>query len=90
MAANSWLSTHIINHFTIISHWSYGSGRTALLNLIDYQPDINKIYLYAKDPFKGKYQLLMIKREDAGIKHFYDYKAFIEYWMIWMTFIKIF
>ena len=30
-----------------------GSGKTnALLNLINNQPDIDKIYLYAKDPYE--------------------------------------
>ena len=34
-----------------------GSGKTnALLNLINNQPDIDKIYLYAKDPYEAKYQ----------------------------------
>ena len=34
-----------------------GSGKTnALLNLINNQADIDKIYLYTKDPFKAKYQ----------------------------------
>ena len=34
-----------------------GSGKTnALVNLIDNQRDIHKIYLYAKDPYKAKYQ----------------------------------
>ena len=33
-----------------------GSGKTnALLNLIENQPDIDKIYLYAKDPYEAKY-----------------------------------
>ena len=33
-----------------------GSGKTnALLNLINNHPDIDKIYLYAKDPFEAKY-----------------------------------
>ena len=38
-----------------------GSGKTnALLNLIKHQwPDIDKIYLYIKDPLKSKYQLLV-------------------------------
>ena len=40
-----------------------GSGKTnVLLNLINNQPDIDKIYLYAKDPYEGKYQFL-IKKE---------------------------
>ena len=41
-----------------------GSGKTnALLNLIGNQPDIDKIYLYAKDPYEAKYQYLINKRE---------------------------
>ena len=57
-----------------------GSGKTyALLNLIEDQPYIDKIYLYAKDPYEAKYQYLINKRESAGINHFSDPKAFIEY-----------
>ena len=43
------------------------------------QPDIDKIYLYAKDPCKDKYQFLINKRESTGLKHFNDLKASIEY-----------
>ena len=57
-----------------------GSGKTnALLNLIEDQPDIDKIYLYAKDPYEDKYQFLINKRESVGLKHFNDPKAFFEY-----------
>ena len=59
-----------------------GSGSVkanALLNLINNQPDIDKIYLYAKDPYEAKYQYLINKREGVGINHFNDPKAFIEY-----------
>ena len=57
-----------------------GSGRTnALLKLINNQPDIDKIYLYAKDPYETKYQFLINKRGSTGLKHFKDPKAFIEY-----------
>ena len=49
------------------------------MNLISNQPDINKIYLYAKDPYKAKYQFLINKRESTALKHFNDPKAFIEY-----------
>ena len=57
-----------------------GSGKTnALLNLIKNQSDIDKIYLYAKDPYEAKYQYLINKREGVGINHFNDPKAFIEY-----------
>ena len=55
------------------------SGKTnSLFNLINHQPDIDKIYLYAKDLNEAKYQFLIKKREDAGIKHFDDSKDFIE------------
>ena len=48
-----------------------GSGKTnALLNLIEYQDGIDQIYLYAKDLSEPKYEFLIKKREDAGIKHF--------------------
>ena len=37
-----------------------GFGKTiSLFNLISYQPDINETYLYAKDPYKAKYQFLI-------------------------------
>ena len=56
-----------------------GSGKTnALLNLIIQQDDTDKIYLYAKDLSKPKYQFLVEKRENTGIKHLSDQKAFIE------------
>ena len=56
-----------------------GSGKTnSLFNLINQQPDIDKIYLYAKDPHEAKYQFLLKEREDVGTKHFNDSKAFIE------------
>ena len=56
------------------------SGKTnALLNLINNQPDIDKIYLYAKDPYEAKFQYLINKREKVGLDHFDDPKAFIEY-----------
>ena len=57
-----------------------GSGKTnALLNLINNQPDIDKIYLYAKDPYEAKYQYLINKREKVGLDHFDDSKTFMEY-----------
>ena len=57
-----------------------GSGKTnALLNLIHNQPDIDKIYLYAKDQYEAEYQYLINKREKVGLGHFKDPKAFMEY-----------
>ena len=51
----------------------------ALLNLINNQPDIDKIYLYAKDPYEAKYQYLINKREKVGLVHYNDTKDFMEY-----------
>ena len=59
-----------------------GSGKTnALLSLIQQDNNnlIDKIYLYAKDLSKPKHQVLIKKREDAGIKNLNDLIAFIEY-----------
>ena len=56
-----------------------GSGKTnTLLNLINEQNDIDKIYLYARDLNKPKYKILIKKRENAGIKHLNDPNAFIK------------
>ena len=66
--------------YRIIIIGGSGSGKTnLLLNLIENQPDINEIYLYAKDPSKSKYQYLINKRESVGINHFNDPKDFIDY-----------
>ena len=57
-----------------------GEGKTnTLINLINEQDDINKIYLYAKDLSKTKYEFLIKKCKNAGIKHLNYLNAFIEY-----------
>ena len=57
-----------------------GSGKAnASLNLINYQPDICKIYLYEKDPYEAKYQYSFNKRERVGLRHYDDLKAFVEH-----------
>ena len=68
-----WL--YIPNHpYRILIFRGFGLGKTnAFLNLISQQDDIDKIYLYEE-----KYELLIKKREDTGIKHLNDTKAFIE------------
>ena len=50
-----------------------------MVNLINEQDDIDKIYLHAKDLIEPKYEYLIKKRENAGIKNFNDPNAFIEY-----------
>ena len=49
-----------------------------MINLKNEHNDIDKIFLYAKDLSKPKYEYLIKKREDARIKHFNDLNAFIE------------
>ena len=49
-----------------------------MFNLINEQRDIDKIYLYAKDLSESKYEHLIKNRENAGIKHLNDLKAFID------------
>ena len=57
-----------------------GSGKTnTLLHLINNLHPIDKIYLYAKDIHEPKYEYLINKREQAGIKNLNDPQAFIEY-----------
>ena len=52
-----------------------GSGKTnALLSRINHEPDIDKIYLYAKDLNEAKYQLLINKKESASLKYLNDSK----------------
>ena len=40
-----------------------------LLNLIKEQDDTDKMYLYTKDLSEPKYEYLVKKHENAGIKH---------------------
>ena len=57
-----------------------GSGKTnTLLHLINNLHPVDKIYLYAKDIHEPKYEYLIHKREQAGIKNLNDPHAFLEY-----------
>ena len=73
--------SHFSNHpYRIVIVGGSGSGKTnALQNIINNQPDTDKIYLYAKDPYEAKYQYLINKREKAMLDHYDDPKAFMEY-----------
>ena len=66
----SW--PYIPDHpYRILIIGGFGSRKTnVLLNLIKHQrPDIDHIYLYVKDPFESKYQLLIHEREKVGIEN---------------------
>ena len=46
-----------------------GSGpreANSIFNLISHQLNIDKIYLYAKDLYEAKYQLLINRKESTG------------------------
>ena len=74
MTTNSWASLQIINNcrFKI---WK----KNSLFDLTSHQPDTDKIYLYAKDPYEAKYQLLIKKQESTGLNNLNDSKAFFEH-----------
>ena len=66
--------------YRILIEGRSGSGKTnALLNLINSQLDMDKIYLYAKDSFEKKYQYSIHKHEKVGLDHFKDPRVFMEY-----------
>ena len=49
------------------------------MNLINDQPNIDKIHLYTKDPYEAKYQYFINKRQKVELNHYDDPKAFTEY-----------
>ena len=55
---------------------------------MNHQPDIDKIYLYANDPYKGKYQCLITKREVLEQSILMVLQILLNTRMIWMIFIK--
>ena len=48
--------------------------------MIIHQPDIDKIYLFPKEPYETKNQLLISKCKRVGLKHRFEYGTYIEYW----------
>ena len=72
----------------IVSSWSSilnikigvsGSGKTnSLLNLISQHSYIDKIYLYAKNPYETKNEFLINKQESVGLTQFNNSKDFID------------
>ena len=59
--------------------WFWIRKNKGIPKLINNQLDIDKICLYAKDPYEKKYQYLINKREKVGLNHFNDPKTFMEY-----------
>ena len=69
-----WKFLTIHTAYWILIEGSSGSGKTnVLLNVIDHQPDIDKLF----EPYESIYQFVINKRQDVALKHFNDPKAFI-------------
>ena len=60
------------------NQWLWIRKNKHIVNLINEQDDIYKIYLYAKDLIEPKYEFLIKKLENVGIKHLNDPNAFTE------------
>ena len=69
----------IQNNIIKIGQKGSGSGKAnALVDVINHVLDIDKIYLYAKDPYEAKYQFSIKIGEEVGTKHLNDFKSLIE------------
>ena len=76
------------NPYRILIIESSGSGKAnSLFNLINEEPDIDKIYLYAKNLFDAKYQFLINKRESI-LMILMILKFLLNNRMTWMIFVK--
>ena len=62
----------------IIGGTGFGKTNYSLFNLISQQPDIDKIFLHAKDLYESKYQFLINKQESTELNHLNYSKAFIK------------
>ena len=74
MATISWSSIQNTNNCMLLVWKTY-----SLFKLINQQPDIYKINLYAKDTYGVKDHFLINKWESTGLRHLNDSKVFIEY-----------
>ena len=62
------------NPYRLLIIGSSGSGKTnSVFNLIIHQPDTDKFFLYAKDPYEVIYQFLINKGESTGLKNFNEW-----------------
>ena len=86
----NWLYIPDHAYRILIIGGSRAGKNNLLLNLIKYQrEDIDRIYLYVKDSFESKYQLLIKGREKVGIENLKNPKSFIAYSQTILMFMKI-
>ena len=55
-------------YIILIIGGSASAKTKVLLNLINHEPEIDKIHLYTKNPYETKCQLLINKRQSTGLK----------------------
>ena len=70
------------HQYIILTNGGSGSGKTKTLLNLKKELDkhvIDKIYLYARDLNEPKYEYLIKKRENVGIRYYNDLTAFFEY-----------
>ena len=84
-----WLYIPDHPHRILIIGGSGSEKTNTLINLINGEGDIDKIYLYAKDLSEPKYEFLIKKSENSGIKHLNDLYVFMSVLIQWMTFMRI-
>ena len=84
-----WL--YILDHpYRILIIGGFWTGKTnALLDLTNKQPDMDKLYLYAKYPYKVKYQFLINERESTALNDLMILKLLLSIQMICNMFPKI-
>ena len=64
--------SQIFDHpYRILKIRSSGFGKTnSFSNVINEEPDIDKIYSYPKDPYEGKYQFFFNQKRKYRLKGF--------------------
>ena len=66
--------------YRILTAGGFVSGNTnALLDLINCQPNIDRIFFDAKDPYERKQQPTVSKRENVDLKYFKDRESCVKY-----------
>ena len=75
----NWPQSPVHPYRILIIGGSRSRKISSLFHLMSLQPDIDTIYLYAKDPYEAKHQFLINKQESTGLNHFNNSKIFIEY-----------
>lgn len=82
------------DHKFLTIHTGYCSRqlwmRNALLNLINHQQDIDKIYLCVKDPYEPIYQYLIKRHKRVGLECFSDQRLPWNTQMMWMMSQEVF